>query len=313
MVTSPISTSAVCVVPLSAWQLIRVSGKDAKTYLQGQLTSDILTLTEHTASFAAHCDAKGKVLSTMLVFFWQNAFYYMVRHSVAASQIDELKKYAVFSDVTIHKASHTIVGLWGENATEVLGKMAVTYPTQNLSIAESKGILVIRLNAPQTRFLLIASDAISDAFKKQIVDLALPSCTETEWLRQDIEAGYPVIDAENFLQFLPQAVGLDKIGGISFNKGCYRGQEMVARATYRGANKRALFCLQGQSRILPVAGDTLQIALGEHWRDSGYILAATPLPEQRVLIQAVLRKETTAQDVFRIKDCPESHFIARVD
>ena len=123
-----------------------------------------------------------------------------------------------------------------------------------------------------------------------------------QWLALNIEAGLPVIDAANSGQFIPQATNLQALGGISFKKGCYTGQEMVARAKFRGANKRALWTLAGHASRVPDAGEDLELKMGENWRRTGTVLAAVQLDDGRLLVQAVMNNDMEADSVFRVRD-----------
>ncbi|TAT59562.1 tRNA-modifying protein YgfZ, partial [Enterobacter cloacae] len=123
-----------------------------------------------------------------------------------------------------------------------------------------------------------------------------------QWLALNIEAGLPVIDAANSAQFIPQATNLQALGGISFKKGCYTGQEMVARAKFRGANKRALWTLAGHASRVPEAGEDLELKMGENWRRTGTVLAAVQLDDGRLLVQAVMNNDMEADSVFRVRD-----------
>jgi len=114
-----------------------------------------------------------------------------------------------------------------------------------------------------------------------------------QWLALNIEAGVPVIDSANSGQFIPQATNLQALGGISFKKGCYTGQEMVARAKFRGANKRALWYLAGTASRVPEAGEDLEMKMGDNWRRTGTVLAAVQLDDGRLLVP---------DSVFRVRD-----------
>ena len=92
------------------------------------------------------------------------------------------------------------------------------------------------------------------------------------------------------------------LGGISFKKGCYTGQEMVARAKFRGANKRALWTLAGHASRVPEAGEDLELKMGENWRRTGTVLAAVQLDDGRLLVQAVMNNDMEADSVFRVRD-----------
>jgi folate-binding protein YgfZ len=123
-----------------------------------------------------------------------------------------------------------------------------------------------------------------------------------QWLALNIEAGLPVIDEANVAQFIPQATNLQALGGISFKKGCYTGQEMVARAKFRGANKRALWYLAGTASRVPEAGEDLERKMGDNWRRTGTVLAAAQLDDGRVIVQVVMNNDMEPDSVFRVRE-----------
>lgn len=127
-----------------------------------------------------------------------------------------------------------------------------------------------------------------------------------QWLALDIESALPIIDNVNSAQFIPQATNIQALNGISFNKGCYTGQEMVARAKFRGANKRALYWLAGTSPRVPEAGEGLELKMGENWRRTGTILAASQLSDGTLWVQAVLNNALEADSILRVRDAAES-------
>lgn len=130
--------------------------------------------------------------------------------------------------------------------------------------------------------------------------LSLPIGDEALWWGLDIKAGIPHLEAVHQGEYIPQMLNLQALDGISFTKGCYMGQEIVARAKYRGANNRALFVLAGQASGPVASGDTLEIQLGDNWRRSGMVLNAWQQDGQ-LWLTAVLPKDTEADASFRLK------------
>ena len=130
--------------------------------------------------------------------------------------------------------------------------------------------------------------------------LSLPVGDEALWWGLDIKAGIPHLEAVHQGEYIPQMLNLQALEGISFTKGCYMGQETVARAKYRGANNRALFVLAGQASGPVASGDTLEIQLGDNWRRSGMVLNAWQQDGQ-LWLTAVLPKDTEADASFRLK------------
>ncbi|HHQ6611084.1 tRNA-modifying protein YgfZ [Morganella morganii] len=292
-------------IPLSNLALVTITGPDSQKYLQGQVTADIDALADDQHVLCAHCDAKGKMWSDLRLFHYKDGYAYLIRRSALDTQLAELKKYAVFSKVTIAAdESAVLTGIAGRGAADALQAHFSTVPDADTQVVGNNNTTLLYLPLPQGRFILIQTaeqaGALSDA-------LSLPDASDTQWTALDIEAGYAVIDAATVSEFLPQATNLQSLPrGICFKKGCYTGQEMVARAKFRGANKRAMFTLIGQSRHVPVAGDAAERQLGENWRRTGTILAAVRLSDDRVLVQIVMNNDTEEEAVFRIREDEES-------
>ncbi|MBB1202836.1 tRNA-modifying protein YgfZ [Enterobacteriaceae bacterium 89] len=287
---------------LDDWALATISGKDSETYLQGQVTADVAQLTEQQHLLVAHCDAKGKMWSNLRLFREPEGFAWIERRNLRENQLTELKKYAVFSKVSIAPDdSRVLLGVAGFQARAALANLFATLPdSENQAVREGDSTL-LWLKHPAERFLLVVSEAtaqrVADALKGEA---ALNN--SQQWLALDIEAGLPVIDTANSAQFIPQATNIQALGGISFKKGCYTGQEMVARAKFRGANKRALWSLAGSASRAPEAGEDLELQMGDNWRRTGTVLAAVQLDDGRVLVQVVMNNDMEPDSVFRVRD-----------
>ena len=277
---------------LSDWQLVKVSGVDNRTFLQGQVTADLNRINENSASFAAHCDAKGRMWSNFILFQRREDFFYILRKSVAERQITELKKYAVFSKVTIEPVQDlNIIGL----EDEAIDPLVVSALGDKNCITIDDATY-IKLTAPKLRMIKVSSEPLPN-------DL-LPS---EHWLKLELEAGHAIIDAPNIDSLLPQACNLQHFKAISFDKGCYCGQEMVARAQFRGANNRGLYLLKGHSKVLPIIGDKLEYELDGNWREGGQVTAALKLSQNdEVFVQVVLANGIDSETSFRVKGQPDS-------
>ena len=277
---------------LSDWQLVKVSGTDNRTFLQGQVTADINHLNEHTALFAAHCDAKGRMWSNLILFQRGADIFYIVRKTVAEKQIAALKKFAVFSKVTIEPVVDlNLIGL-ENNAIE----QSIIAELGDNSCITKDDITYIKIPLPEMRLIKVSNEP-----------LPTDSQTADHWLKLDLEAGYAIIDEPNIESLLPQACNLQHYNAISFDKGCYCGQEMVARAQFRGANNRGLYLLVGKSKALPIIGDKLEYELDGNWREGGQVLAALKLDEDdEIYVQVVLANGIDIETNFRVKGQSDS-------
>ncbi|MGY5955530.1 tRNA-modifying protein YgfZ [Kosakonia sp. BK9b] len=287
---------------LDDWALATITGADSEKYLQGQVTADVANMLPEQHLLAAHCDSKGKMWSNMRLFHYQDGFAWILRRSVRDAQLTELKKYAVFSKVTIAPDNeHVLLGVAGFQARAALAALFPALPDAEKQVVQNGTTTLLWFAHPAERFLLVTDEATATEVATKLGGEAQLNNSQ-QWLALNIEAGLPVIDTPNSAQFIPQATNLQALGGISFKKGCYTGQEMVARAKFRGANKRALWYLAGNASRVPEAGEDLELQMGQNWRRTGTVLAAVQLDDGRVLVQVVMNNDMEPGSVFRVRD-----------
>ncbi|MBE2897080.1 tRNA-modifying protein YgfZ [Pasteurellaceae bacterium HPA106] len=283
--------------PLNQFQLIDIKGDDAQKFLQGQLTCDVNKLAPGENTLCAHCDPKGKVWAVYwLVKFNEQHFALIVRKALQPKALQELKKYAVFSKVTFNEREAALFGLAGSDAAQALSAY-LDAPNSEIPMTQHGELVCCFLACPQPRFLLIAPLGS--------VDIAFTH-DETLWDVLDQQDGIPVLSSVSQNEFIPQALNLQHLGrAISFQKGCYIGQETVARAKYRGANKRALFTLTTQSPLQVELGGSVELALEQNWRKTGHIISHVTY-DSTSYMQVVLAKDTQPTSKMRLGDVPLS-------
>ena len=263
--------------------ITRLSGQDRVKYLQGQVTCDVNALQPGQSTLGGHCDPKGKLWSDFRLLCLEESLLLLTTPSVLERQLPELKKFAVFSKVEIAADERHATGLAGKGTD---AWVAAQFGLEQSGLVA--GGMAVKIE--QDRWLLVSSEQAD----------ALPAGDESLWWGLEIKAGLPHMEAVHQGEFIPQMLNLQALDGICFNKGCYMGQETVARAKYRGANNRALFLLAGSASEPVNAGDTLEIQLGDNWRRSGMVLNAWQHQGQ-VWLTAVLPKDTEADARFRLK------------
>lgn len=289
-------------ISLDEWALVKVQGNDSTSYLQGQLTLDVAAMGETQHRPAAHCDAKGKMWSNIRLFHRTEGYAYVVRRNLREQQLTELKKYAVFAKVTIVADDEAVLlGVAGFQARAALAGVFSTLPDAETPVVQQGDSTLLWFAQPAERFLLVTTPEQANALKEKLAGEAQFN-DSLQWLALDIEAGIPVIESATSAQLIPQATNLQALDAISFKKGCYTGQEMVARAKFRGANKRALWYLAGSASRVPEAGEDLEMKMGDNWRRTGTVLAASLLDDGRVLIQAVMNNDLEPDSVFRVRE-----------
>ncbi|WP_421233936.1 tRNA-modifying protein YgfZ [Aeromonas jandaei] len=263
--------------------ITRLSGQDRVKYLQGQVTCDVNALQPGQSTLGGHCDPKGKLWSDFRLLCLEESLLLLTTPSVLERQLPELKKFAVFSKVEIAADERHATGLAGKGTD---AWVAAQFCLEQSGLVA--GGMAVKIE--QDRWLLVSSEQAD----------ALPAGDESLWWGLEIKAGLPHMEAVHQGEFIPQMLNLQALDGICFNKGCYMGQETVARAKYRGANNRALFLLAGSASEPVNGGDTLEIQLGDNWRRSGMVLNAWQHQGQ-VWLTAVLPKDTEADARFRLK------------
>ncbi|WP_457913774.1 tRNA-modifying protein YgfZ [Candidatus Gillettellia adelgis] len=294
-------------ISLEDWALVTLHGPDTQKYLQGQITIDITRLAVDQHVLCGHCNAAGKMWSNLRVFHYREGYAYILRRSVLTSQLTNIKKYAVFSSVVIAVDNdRVLLGIAGFNAREFLASIFVTLPDNAHQIIQEDDVTLLHFSEPAERFLLITTTITAEKLVTKMhnqTDLN----NSRQWLVLDIEAGYPIIDIANSLQLIPQATNLQALHGISFKKGCYIGQEMIARAKFRGTNQRALYLLEGKASRVPQIAEDVELQLGEHWRRTGTVLAASMLANDMLWVQVVMHKKLNTNSKLRIRADATSH------
>ncbi|VFP83245.1 tRNA-modifying protein YgfZ [Candidatus Erwinia haradaeae] len=277
-------------VSLDTWALVDVGGDDRLRYLQGQITVDVIKLFPTHHNFAAHCNSSGKMWSNICLFHRGDHLTYIERRSVRNKQITELKKYAIFSKVTLSVDDHSILlGLVGAHARNALAQCFNILPNATSPVIQEESSTLLWFATPTERFILIVTPDNAAIIIKMFQNHAQLNDSK-QWMLLDIEAGLPIIETETSGQFIPQATNLQALNAINFKKGCYIGQEIVARSTLRNTNQRALYALSGTSQIIPKINDKLEIKIRNQWRKTGTICAVCQIESSKIWVQAVLNK-----------------------
>lgn len=291
------SLPELAIAPLTAWGAITLVGDDKKSYLQGQVTCDVVTLDEQSSTFGAHCDAKGKVWSVFRLFHHNGGYAMFQPQSVIEKELAELKKYAIFSKVEFSHSDEIALGVMGVKATALID----TLSSETGDVRRINGGSAVKID--DQRWLLL----ITEASAQQIVTQSNASkVTEELWTLLDIQSATPLLNAEQQNEHIPQAINVQAVGGISFKKGCYTGQETVARAKYRGINKRALFIVQGTANEAIDANAELERAVGENWRSAGKLLTSYRFADNAAIALVVLPNNLDDDVQLRLKDQPNS-------
>ncbi|MFZ1828143.1 MAG: folate-binding protein YgfZ [Candidatus Competibacteraceae bacterium] len=291
---------------LSHRGLIAVQGPDADLFLQGQLTCDVHQATHDHSVLGAFCSPKGRVLASFRLFRREGAAYLELPQELVEPTLIRLRKYVLRAKVTLTDASHQLLrfGMAGPHAETILtggfGAIpeainGVMHPT-----GDRQNITVIRLPGITPRFELYGPLLDMQAFWKTLA--AVTRAGAEPWRLLDILAGIPTIYPETVEAFVPQMINLDALEGISFQKGCYTGQEVVARMHYLGKLKRRMYLARVDSPDRPHPGNPLFSPQADASQSAGRLVDAAEHPDGGYAVLAVALIECAEQGVLRLGD-----------
>ena len=270
---------------LSHEGVLAVRGADAGKFLQGQLTCNLNYLSDTQASLGARCTQKGRMQSSFRILLQGDGVLMAMATELLEPQLADLKKYAVFSKSTLTDESAAWVRFGVDHGDAALGSLGLALPADTDSVVRHDQLIAIRVS-PDRAELWVAADQ-ADVVKGQLSAL-LAEGDLNQWLLGQIRAGIGQVMPGTRELFIPQMLNLQAVGGVSFKKGCYTGQEIVARMQYLGKLKRRLYRLKLDANALPEPGTPLFSPT--HGSSIGEVVIAARA-EQNIELLAVLQAE----------------------
>jgi folate-binding protein YgfZ len=264
-------------LPLTSWGLIAARGPDAGTFLQGQLTQDVLSLDEGQARLAGYCSAKGRLLATFVVVrggpdeWWLACSADLLAPTLKRLSMFVLRARCKLTDATAEQALWGLVGpavaLACSHQPPADASSAPTGPVAPGAVVRRPGRLVVRLaDADGLPRALLLQDADAPA-------PAGPVLTSPDWEAHEVRSAVVRVQARTVELFVPQMVNLEVVGGVNFQKGCYPGQEIVARSQYRGTLKRRAYLYAVDAPAQP--GEAI-FASDDPGQPAGTVVLAAP-------------------------------------
>ncbi len=285
------------IVELATLGIIQISGPDAEKFLQGQLTCDVREVTATQSRLGAHCDNKGRILATFRLFNLQKNYYLQLPSNLINHLLTSLKKYAVFSKVSLTDVSHQWrqIGIMGSDNLPTLG---IQLPQAiDETICEDEVIIARLPSNAIARFSLLGTHA---AIEKIYSDLQ-NTCQTTDfstWQIIDIETGIPSLSPETTGLFTPQQINYSAINGVSFNKGCYIGQEIIARMHYLGKQKQRMYKISFVTSSNVTAGAKVLSGTDESVEECGTLVQAINIQAQTWHGLAVIYDKAIKQNLY---------------
>jgi len=267
--------------------LLEVSGEDAVTFLQNQLTNDITKISETEHQLTAWCNPKGRIIANFRAFKRGQNIYLIMAKDLVETVMTKLGRYVMMSKVTINDATDSLVhfGYAGENAEHDLKLILDKVPAAPSETLNLGALTILRLPGDTPRFEVFGDvKEASDLWSK--CNVRAQPVSSQAWDFMNIRAGRPVVTAACSEEWIPQMLNFIAIEGVDFKKGCYPGQEVVARLNYLGKTKRRMYHLLIETDKVPVCNDSI---VNEAGTEVGKILNAVANPDDHVECLAVLK------------------------
>jgi len=291
------STSDV-ISPLTQSALIQISGPDKTSFCQGQFTNDIRLVNTSQSQLSAFCSPKGRMLACFRIFQQADDYYLSLPQELVTPTLKRLQLFVLRAKASLTHSHWLGLGLSGPNAEALLADClgqavpATHNATLNITLA-GNALCVIRVPGVLPRFELYGDAPLILSYWEQLTQKAHP-VGASSWALLDIQAGLPSVTTATSDAFVPQMANLDILGGINFDKGCYVGQEIVARMHYLGRLKRRMFRFWLDTEVLPAAGTELFAAALRGEQSVGQVVSSAPSPNggSEALVLLTLACET---------------------
>ncbi|WPL17602.1 tRNA-modifying protein YgfZ [Thiorhodovibrio winogradskyi] len=296
------SDCALCA--LGELGVIEVKGADAADFLQGQLSNDLRELSDTHAQRSCHCNAKGRVLADSLVLRAGESYHLILPREQIATLLPRLKMFVLRAQVAVRDLSDEIIclGLIGECTGAVLADHFGSLPEGDNDLAIQGDACLIRAAGPLPRWLYVGPPATAERLWQQAREAGAQLTGGDLWALHHIRAGIPSIGANTRELFVPQMTNMHLIDGLSFHKGCYTGQEVVARMQYLGKLKRRMYFSEVALDQLPVPGTQLDSAGSQSAQGAGSVVDARRNAAGRCELLAVAEIAAVERDDLTLAD-----------
>ena len=285
-----VTLSGLVFADLSHLGVIAVYGADAESFLQSQFSNDISQLTETGTQLDAYCTPKGRILGLMRLFRQGETWYLRLPEDTLEAVIQRLRMYVMRADVTLEDVSDNFlrIGISGEAAVDELQTVMSDVPSEADQLRHSGDITLLRVPGVLPRFEAYISSLETASKLWDSLNVHGAPVGESAWRLLEIRDGLPNIFAATSELFVPQMTNLQLLNGVSFKKGCYPGQEIVARMQYLGTLKRRMYLGHVDTDQQPSPADSLFTGTDSE-QAVGRIVDAQPHPDGGQLVLAVMQ------------------------
>ena len=290
---------------LSHFALLKISGDDAAEFLENQLTTHLEDLDHHGWLLSAWCTPKGRVLANFMLYRQADAYFLILPSMLKQTVMQRLTMYVLRSKVKIDDQQElfSLIGLQGSKLDDLLSQIEPAFSGSSANVIAIENMTLLRFTDPEPRVLLVVGIEAMSHTMNQIL-MACEESDRSQWSLLDIQTGLPWITAATSEKLLPQMLNLDLTGGLSYQKGCFPGQEIIARVHYRGEVKQRLFIGEGCGEVIPGPGDELENPEGGQLL--GDVIDAEPSGDNTFTVLAATRVQSLDEYPAVLRGHPET-------
>lgn len=281
--------------------VIHVIGEDSEMFLQGQFSNDVRQVSLTQAQPSAWCSPKGRVLTQLFIARNQNGYFLLIPKPLADAMLKRLRMYVLRSKVSLQELgeSHVCVGFAGAAAIANLQQQFGPLPAHDYNaLGLDGGGAIIRLMGPTPRYLLLSdTNSLLTSWQTLSAGVSLTGHTAWDWL--DIQSGFPWVSSPTSDEFVPHMLNLERLGAVSFTKGCYPGQEIVARTEYLGKVKRRLHKIHLNDKVIALPGQEIFTSIPGS-QSIGKVINASAAADNGCDLLAVLQSEAAESEELHL-------------
>lgn len=289
------------IADLGQYALLRVSGEDAREFMHNQVTTDLRSIGPEESRICGWCNPKGRLLAQFRLSLRDESFLLRLPSALLEPVRQRLGMFVLRSRVRLEYAGEELVmaGLSGPDAPQLLEARLGDVPDAPDTADRAGAVTIIRVPGSQPRFELIASPQEMAPLWQELAPHCRP-VGQPAWELLEVLAGLPEIYPQTREAFVPQMANLHWLHGVDFRKGCYPGQEVVARMYYLGKLKRRMYLAQAQTQTLPKPGTPVQQAGAS--QAAGTVVRAAWHPQGGTMLLAVLKVDAAESGGLALED-----------
>ncbi len=292
---------------LSDTGILYVGGADAQEFLQNQLSNDITHIDANKTQLSSFSNAKGRMIAIFRVIQIDGGYLLIMPQSILQDVMQQLQKYVIRAQVVMADITESFA-ITGISSSPDLLPADERFPAQLNEVYQSDSLISAHVHGSngQQRYLMLSNDEDEAIELQTTLSEKVSLSVADSWRLQEIQAGIPTLYPQTMLAFVLQMSNLQLLGGVSFKKGCYPGQEVVARMQYLGKLKRRMYLAQLDSAQCPLPGDELKSRDAESKDGAGKVVDAICVNDNSCLMLFIAQIEKAEADDLVLLDQPDS-------